>query len=195
MKQKICYNLEGLLKLLNGYKLKVIATAQEDDESAYRSFVKYFTNREDIVDIVEYHSFWTTKVVKFADGTDISLKSSNVNVDDKTILRINTNDIISPELIVNDNYVEATKDLVEWLHTRGISDKELKNIEETFNIYDIVEYPGVPTPIRHDKHWGYSDRTLVLDEREIETVLNGIEDIVLREKIKCILYARVFKKY
>lgn len=195
MKKKICYDLEKLLKILDGYSLKIIPTAEEDEDSSYRSFVKYFTNRDDIVDIVEYYSFWTTKVVKFVDGTQVSLKSSNVNVDDMTLLRINTNDIISPSLIVNDNYVEASKDLLEWLHARGISDELLKNIEETFNIYDTVEYPGVPTPIRHDNCWGYSDKALVLDEREIETVLNGIEDIVLREKIKCILYARVFKKY
>lgn len=194
MKQKTCYNLEGLLALLDGYKLKVITTGKEDEDSAYRSFAKYFTNRDDIVDIIEYYSFWTTKTVKFADGSKISLKSSNVNVDDETILRINTNDVISPEVAINENYVEATKDLIEWLHARGISDDALKNIEETFNIYDTIEYPGVPTPIRYDKYWGYSNRTLVLDEREIETVLNGIEDITLREKIKCILYARVFKK-
>ena len=105
MKQKICYNLARLLNLLDGYNLKVITTAKEDEDCAYRSSAKYFTNRDDIVDIVEFYSFWVTKVVKFADGTKISLKSSNVNVDDKTILRINTNDIISPEVTVNENFV------------------------------------------------------------------------------------------
>ena len=194
MKQKICYNLEGLLALLDEYKLRVISTGKEDEDSAYRSFGKYFAKRDDIVDIINYYSFWTTKTVKFADGTKISLKSNNINVDDETILRINRNDIISPEVFVNENYVEATKDFVEWLHYMGISDEMLKNIEEHFTIYDIVEYPGVPTPIRHNGYWGYSSEHLTLDEREIETVLNGIEDITLREKIKCILYARVFKK-
>lgn len=195
MKQKICYNLARLLNLLDGYNLKVITTAKEDEDSAYRSSAKYFTNREDIVDIVEFYSLWITKVVKFADGTKISLKSSNVNVDDKTILRINTNDIISPEVTVNENFVEATKDLLEWLHSRGISDEQLSSVEESFTIYDVIEYPGVPTPIKHGTYWGYSSEHLRLDEREIATVLNGIEDLVLREKIKVILYARVFKKY
>lgn len=195
MKRKICYNLEKLLTLLPGYKLKVISTAKEDEDSAYRSSAKYFTNRDDIIDIIEFYSFWVTKVVKFADGSKISLKSSNVNVDDKTILRINTNDIISPEVTVNENYVEATKELLEWLHSRGISDEQLSAVEETFTIYDVIEYPGVPTPIKDGKYWGYSSEHLKLDEREIESVLNLIEDIVLREKIKVILYARVFKKH
>lgn len=194
MKKKICYKIENLLYLLNGFSVKTINTLTDDEESAYASMDKYFVSRDDIVAIINYYGLWDSKVLKFTDGTKISMKSNNVNSYDKTIIRINNNNIISPKLIISDDYVEATKDLVEWLNNIGISNETLLTISEEFNIYDEIIYVGVPTPIMHSGHWGYSSEDLVLDEKEIEKVLNSIEDATLREKIKCILYARIFKK-
>ena len=81
-----------------------------------------------------------------------------------------------------------------WLNNLGISDNSLEEIIETYTVYSIIEYPGVSTPSKYRDSWGYSSETLKLDEREIQTVLESIEDELLREKIRCILYARIFKR-
>jgi hypothetical protein len=60
---------------------------------------------------------------------------------------------------------------------------------------EYIEYPGVATPIPTSTgNYAYSNTPLVLTEREIDSVLNGIEDELLRKKIDCILHARVFKR-
>ena len=50
-----------------------------------------------------------------------------------------------------------------------------------------------PPPSKEHGYWSYSSATLVMDEREIEAALNDIDDELLRAKVKCVLYARVFK--
>ena len=131
------------------------------------------------------------------DGNTIHAHSKNVTINgNDDLVRIDCNKYISPSLYVNGNWVEATYELRNWLNAYypNIADDMLKNISQEFTVYDVIEYPGVSTPIKHDSYWGYSSQDLLLDEREIESVLNGIEDELLRKKIECILYARIFKK-
>lgn len=194
MREKICYNYEKLLNLIHGAEIKTISTLKEDEDSAYASMDKYIVFDTNIVSVICYYGLWTSKVIKFADGSKISMKSNNVNSDDKTIIRINNNKLISPKLNISDDYVEATKDLIEWLNNLGITNEQLDSISEKFEVFEIIEYTGVPTPSKFYGSWCYSSEDLKLDEREIKTVLDGIEDEVLREKINCILRARVFKK-
>ena len=132
-------------------------------------------------------------------GEKIKAHSENLNSHDTTLIRVNNNTYISPKIINCDGeYLESTEKLRNWLFQRGITEKQLDEISKVFNIYEDITYYGVSTPeysMYRDKiSWAYSSEPLVLKEQEIESVLNSIDDILLREKIKCILYARVFKK-
>ena len=194
MKERICYRLDLLLALLGGAKIQNIHTVKSGEEYSDTSVASYIVLRDDIVSIQNYYSLWTSQTVVFADGSEIVMRSNNVNSDDESIVRINNNKILSPRLEISDNYVGASKDLDEWLGHLGITKEELLAISKKFEIFETIEYIGVPTPSKLGSCWAYSSENLKLDEREINNVLNSIEDEVLREKIKVILYARVFKR-
>ena len=70
----------------------------------------------------------------------------------------------------------------------------LNKIGEEFEFYHTIEYVGVPNVYVKNGHTVSSSEYLVLNEKDIKTVLDGIEDENLRIKIKEILYARVFKQ-
>ena len=72
---------------------------------------------------------------------------------------------------------------------------DLDKCKKEFNIYETIEFCGVPTPLKQHGYWAYSSETLVMDEKEIREILDDIEDELLREKTKCILYSRVFKRH
>lgn len=194
MKKKVCYKLDSLLRLIPDFHLDKILTIEESEDWSKKNHYAYFVGEQPIKYVYIYYSLWTSMTVYTEDGEKIKILPNNVNSNDLEALRIVKNDIISPRLTINDNYIEVTEKLHEWLNNQGISDKVLETIIETFEVYSIIEFPGVCTPSKHGSSWGYSSENLKLDEREIKTVLDGIEDELLREKIKCIFYARVFKQ-
>ncbi len=193
MRTCLCYNVAELEKLLQGYKLERIKAIIEDEDDSRTSFEYHFVLSD--VDHVHYYtSLFTSMIINMADGTNYRALSDNVNTSDANVLRITNNDIISPKLEISGNYVEATEFLRNWLLERGITENMLNLISKSFTLYRTVTYEGIPSISKGIRGWVYSSTDLVLDEREIEKVLNSIEDELLREKIKSILYARVFKK-
>lgn len=195
MKDLVVYRTAELLSMLSGFELQLICTIHEDEDDAVESYASYLVRRDiGVTAVRHYHSFGTSTTVHFKDSTSASLFADNVNPNEKSWLRINENGFLSPELRVTADHIEVTNPLKAWLKFNGISDDALEAIIERFPVYETIQYPGVPTPERHGKYWGYSSESLVLDEREIQTALDSIEDELLREKIKCVLYARVFKR-
>lgn len=193
MRTCLCYNVAELEKLLQGYKLERIKAIIEDDDGIETSSEYHFV-LSDVEHIHYSTSLFTSMIINMADGTKYEALSDNVNTSDTKIFRINNNIIISPKLVISSNYVEATEVLRNWLLKRGIDDNMLNAISKRFTMYRTVTYEGIPSILKGNNGWMYSSIDLTLDEREIEKVLNSIEDELLREKIKAILYARVFKK-
>lgn len=194
MKTKICYNVEKISKTLedNGYNFVKLCSAKNSECYSKKPECYYFAKPE-VTSIEYYYNFGVTAIIRMKDGNDKRAISSNINPDDKEAIRIDDNDFVSPELTVSDIWVEAVDIVTNWLIKHGVPMDLLESSKKEFTVYETIEYCGVPTPSISHGHWSYSSNTLILDEREIELVLNGIEDEVLREKIKCILYARVFK--
>lgn len=195
MKVKICYNADVLKELLakNGYTLTNLSVINEDEEWSSKTTCYYFAKTE--VESVKYfYSLVTSATVILEDGTQLHMLADNVNANDKEALRIDHNDYISPKFAMDGVWIEARDVMTNWLLDHGISMETLKSNSKEFQIYDVIEYPGVSTPSQSFGSWVYSSKHLVLDEREIETVLNSIEDELLRKKIECILYARIFKR-
>lgn len=194
MDKKICYHKESLLALLPECKIQLVKTNVGSEDYEYAENRPYLVARDDITALRIYHSLWTSTAVYFANNSFKDLYANNVNASDRSLLRVTDNKIISPELQISDSYIGATKDLHEWLINYGLTQEQLDEITEEFTVYHTIEYPGVPDVLISGKHFAYSSNNLKLDEQEIETVLNGIEDKLLREKIRVILYARIFKK-
>ena len=180
--------------MVPNFKIELIQTLHESEDDAKKKGEYHLTNRQDIKNIRYYHSLWTSTTVYFNDGTNQSLYADNVNSKDESLLRVNRNDFLSPAIKISGDYVEFTNELADWLKYNGVKDSDFVEHLEQFTVYESMEYPGVSTPSKHGKYWGYSSETLVLKEEEIKTVLDSIEDELLRKKIECILYARIFKK-
>ena len=195
MKVKICYNTDSIKDLLTkqGYSLVNLPVVNEDEDWSSKTTCYYFSKPE-VKAVKYYYSFVTSATIHLADGTKLTLLADNVNVNDMEALRITNNDYISPKFAIDDVWIEATDTMTNWLVAHGVSIETLKECSKEFQIYDTIEYLGVCTPSKEFGMWSYSSKDLVLDEREIETVLNSIEDELLRKKIECILYARVFKR-
>lgn len=195
MKVKICYNVEKIRQALeeSGYYFVKLPIDEEGEDWGKKSESYYFAKHE-VASIEYYYSFWTSAVLIMKDGTKHKMFSSNVNTRDESLLRIDDNDFVSPKLSINDVWIEASDKVTSWLNEHGVSMELLESAKKEFTIYETVEYYGVPTPSKSHGYWGYSSETLVLDEKEIEVALNSIEDELLRKKIECILYARVFKR-
>lgn len=194
MKQCFCFQTDSLLKMVPNFKIELIQTLHESEDDAKKKGEYHLTNRQDIKTIRYYHSLWTSTTVYFNDGTNQSLYADNVNSKDESLLRVNRNDFLSPAIKISGDYVEFTNELADWLKYNGVKDSDFVEHLEQFTVYESMEYPGVSTPSKHGKYWGYSSETLVLKEEEIKTVLDSIDDELLRKKIECILYARIFKK-
>lgn len=194
MKIKICYNVEKIQQVLeeNGYHFVKLPVVHEGEEWGKKADRYYFAKAE-VASIEYYYGLWTSAMIKMHDGGTQKMFSSNINSNDESLLRIENNDFVSPELKVNDVWIEAVDEVTNWLIKHGASMDLLESSKKEFAIYETIEYCGVSTPSKSHGYWAYSSDTLVLDEREIEEVLNSIEDELLRKKIECILYARVFK--
>ena len=196
MKVKICYKVEEIKKYLEaeGYVFAKIPVVEEDEDWPNKSYDAYYFAKPEVLSIRYWLSFGTTASINLIDGSFIRAYGSNIKSNDKSVVDLNNNDWISPKLTFNGEYVESTCVVLQWLLDHGISDKELESCSKEFHLYDTIVYNGVPTPQKSNGSWVYSSEPLVLDEREIETILNDIEDELLRRKVKCILYARVFNK-
>lgn len=202
MKKKICYKTENLLALIPNYEFKSIKTYYYHEDGDYNKEEFYLVNSRYKIEKIEisYGIFSPSVYVDFVDFKDnscnhIQLFYDNVNSNDNTLIRIHNNSIISPKLISSDSYIEATESLVEWLKNLGVSEDSLNELSEEFEIYHTIEYVGVPNVYVKNGYTVSSSENLVLNEKDINTVLNGIEDKNLRIKIKEILYARVFKRW
>ena len=195
MKECICYNIEKLLQLLPGFQLKAISVVHEDEDDSQYSTEHYLTSRDNIERIEYYHSLGTSISVKYSDNSAESLFGRNFSIAGQLTPQMGQNYFLSPRVNVNADYVEATSDLLAWLQYNGVEEEALSEISDTLAVYEIVDYPGVPTPFKRREHWVYSSEDLRLEEREIQTALASIEDELLRRKIECILYARVFKRH
>lgn len=200
MLKKICYETKNLLALIPNYELKSIKTHYYDEDGDYDKEEFYIVNnRYEIKKIKFSYGIFSSVYVDFVDFKDnscnhIQLFSENVNSNDNTLIRIHNNSIISPKLISSEGYIEATESLIKWLKNLGVSEDSLNKINEEFDVYHTIEYFGVPDVYVDEKNrvWNTSEN-LVLNEKDINTVLDGIKDKNLRAKIKHILYARVFK--
>lgn len=202
MKKIICYSIEKLLGILPNHQFRRVNYVKEGDE--------YYSKGERLLfappNVCSVHVwlglFGDSMTISLTNGEEIELHSHNVNVDDKTLLRVGKTQYLSPDLIfVNNDWVEASQDLIEWIHKYAVLSDDVSNLDEyldqisrSYVIEEEITYDGVPSPCKHGSHWGYSSNPLVLRESEIDQVLNGISDELLREKINCILHARIFKK-
>ena len=200
MKTKIYYKKQELEKLLVGYKIVHIPinNSSEDYDKSRAGY--YISNRDDIIKINLNHSLWTEMILIFKNGKRECLYGDNVNTSDVSIMRINYNNIISPEIQMNECFIKKTEELRNWLvDIAKVDINKLCNIEVKFDIYDIIQYPGVGTPVfvggslGNNKVIGISSETLKLSEFEIKEVLESIQDKLLREKINQILHANVFR--
>ena len=193
MKTKVCYDVHYLIPRLNknGYEFSHL-DVYEDSEDWERDTKSYYFAKPEVKKLAYYYSFGTTASIYLSDGTKIRGLGNNVTTKEPHV-KLHNNDYVSPRLVVSDNWVESTEDVMAWLLNHGITNAELEACKQEFTIYETIEYCGVCTPLKYDDSWAWSSETLILDEKEIETVLNDIEDELLREKIRCILYARVFK--
>lgn len=196
MKIKICYNADVLKELLakQGYNLVNLDIVNEDEEWGSSNATSFYFAKPEVKSVNYFYSFITSATLILNSGTKLHMLADNVNVNDKEALRIDHNDYISPKFSMNGVWIEARDVITNWLLDHSVDMEILKANSKEFQIYDIIEYPGVSTPSNEFGSWSYSSEHLVLDEREIEVVLNNIEDELLRKKIECILYARVFKR-
>lgn len=196
MLKKICYKTKNLLSLIPNYELKSIKTHYYNEDGDYDKEEFYLVNNNYKIKRITTtcSPFCFGPTVYFEDNSCVELFYENVNSEDDTLIRVHNNSIISPKLISSEGYIEATAPLIKWLKNLSVSEDSLNKINEEFDVYRTIEYFGVPNVYVDEKNrvWNTSEN-LVLNEKDINIVLDGIEDKNLRAKIKQILYARVFK--
>ena len=195
MLKKICYKTKNLLALIPNYELKSIKTHYYDEDGDYDKEEFYLVNNNYKIKRVTTtcSPLCSGPTVYFENNSCVELYYENVNSKDNTLIRVHNNSIISPKLISSEGYIEATDSLVKWLKNLNVSEDSLNKINEEFDVYHTIEYFGVTNVYVKNGYTVSSSENLVLNEKDINTVLDGIEDKNLRAKIKQILYARVFK--
>ena len=196
MKTKLCININKLMPYMKDYALRRIDTTW-DDEDYCRKYSNYYIAKNNVESVfICAGTFSKTMILSLSDNKKVELWGSNINTHDKTLLRIDETEYLSPELLVNGDLVELTPALIKWLNKIfKFTEYQLEAMSEKFVIDEEIEYPGVCTPVKCGSGWGYSSTPLVLKTSEIENVLNSIDDEELKRKIECVLTARVFKKH
>lgn len=194
MRTNICYDLRELAPKLvsNGYVYGSLTIKEEDEEWPSHESQAYYFHKPEVERVSYFYGFGTSASIELKDGSRIKGLGNNITSNTEYV-KLSDNDYISPKLRVSDYWLESTKEVVAWLIKHGITMDELESCKQEFTIYETIEYYGVPTPSKEHGYWSYSSETLVMDEREIEAALNDIDDELLRAKVKCVLYARVFK--
>lgn len=192
MKKTICYYRNKLESLLNRHTLKTGDYFSEEDYSEPTKYSKMYFISPDVESVEEYSGlFSNSMMIKLQDGSVIEALGDNINVDDTEQLRINHNPYCSPYILCDNFWIEASDKFNAWIHQfyPEINAAQLQEISREFNIFEVYEYPGVSTPMR-DRSGEiniFSSKNLILDEREIDTALNSIQDDMLRAKIRAIL--------
>lgn len=190
-----CYKANELIKLL-GNNFRIVDEKVQDNFSDWctgdvdtenvNKF--YITNRDDIKKIVEWHGLWTEIVVELTDNTEVNLHSSNINSQDKSLIRIIENDFFSPSFKRQENYILANNDLDKWLSYNGIIQKQLEAISVDFSLYPTYIYKDIYEPIiKNGDICGYHCQNMRLSEDKIDKALADIKDIEMRLKIEKIL--------
>ena len=195
MKTKIMYDTVALLEILadQNYEFVKLPIKRESEDDYSEGHAYYFAKPE--VDRIDYwFSMGETAVIYLKDGRGIQGLGSYVVSQKDDWVKLHDNDYISPKIKYDGRYIESTEQLNVWLLKHGVSQEELEDCSHEETLYETVKYEGVPTHRRSYGNWAYSSEDLVLDEREIEEALHDIKDDLLRKKIECILYARVFKR-
>lgn len=199
MNTRVGYNIKVLRdKLFPCHVFKQILT-EHDSEEHYREERAWYLAYPELTRVRFYHSCFSDSQTLYSDeGEELHALSKNVNSYDKAIHRINKLRRISPKLVMIDEvYAEATPELVEWLHTYFVTDymvegetvdSILSAASITFRIDYTVEFKGVWTPIQDERGgWYHSSKDLQLSGKEVETILDQIEDETLSKKIEAIL--------
>ena len=198
MNKRIGYNVKALVdKLFPCHVFKQILT-EHDSEEHYREERAWYISYPELNRVRFYHSCFSDSQTLYSDeGEELHALSKNVNSDDPSIHRINKLRRISPKLVMIDEvYAEATPELIEWIHTYFVTDymvdgetvdSILSAISRTFKIDYTVEFEGVWTPVSHDRGgWFHSSKSLQLSGKEIDTILDQIEDELLSKKVEAI---------
>ena len=190
-----CYKVKELLELL-GNDFRIINEKVEENwcdwccggNDVEKTNKFYLTKRNDIKEIVEWHGLWLDIVVKLLDETSLKLHSSNINSDDKTLLRINTNNFLSPAFKRQNDYILANKDLDEWLLYNGVTEEGLDAIVVEFCLYPTFVYKDIYEPIiRNEEITGSYCTSMKIKENEIDKALKDIKDVQMRLKIERVL--------
>ena len=195
MKRCLLYNKDSVLRELSDFHLVDVKVHEYDEEygDSITDQVR-LTNQAEIVSFKTSWGFGRSDTVEFKDTEGNILIAESIKYVNKEVIKVK--DIISPKIkIVDEEYIERTSELVDWLTYNGVDVDKLDGEAKEVTLYDTIEYIGVNDVSISGKYWSYSSENLVLDEREINLVLNGIEDKLLRKKIESILYARVFKRH
>ena len=195
MKTKIMYDTVALLEILadQEYDFIKLPIKKESEDDCKESYAYYFAKPE--VDRVDYwFCMGETAIIYLNDGRAIQGLGRYVTSNKKDWVELYNNDYISPPVKYNGRYIESTEQLNVWLLKHGVSQEKLEDCSHEETLYESIKYEGIPTPRRSFGNWAYSSEDLVLDEREIEEALHDIKDDLIRKKIECVLYARVFKR-
>ena len=192
------YSIETLQEKIPGFRLIEITNHQYDEDNGdYRTEEFRLTNQSNIERLHTSYGFGRWESVEYIDEDGNKHKVHNVKFSGEPVDTIKVRDILSPRLKIHDRkYIEKTSEFVTWLEYIKADIEELDKDAIEIKHYDQIEYAGISdvSICKHGGYFSYSSENLVLDEREIESVLNGIDDILLRKKIESILYARVFKR-
>lgn len=209
MKKQTTLNINILLPILekHGYTLRQIPCKYDFGADGEKSTVEWYFAKANVKSIDYWYVFGERAQINLGKSSPTSIRADADNVATYDYAgnmhpKLSNNDYISPRLSRSDDYIGNNEKVQNWLLSHGCTPEDLNLATYEQTIYESVTYPGVPTPYLSNaginncevsSYFLYDTEDLVLDEREIEVVLNSIQDKVLKEKIKLILYARVFK--
>lgn len=148
--------------------------------------------RLDDMDIVRiYENLWTTvTIVDCLNNQLLEMYSSNVNFEDKDVIRIRTNDVCSPSFEIVGNNVILNNCLKDWLEYNNIEYKDIMTESEIYEKYEIDMFK--PLLDEENNVIGYtSAEPFIIGEAELEKSLSEISDKKLAAYIRYIIKGRV----
>ena len=195
MRTSLIYPIEEVLKRLPGFHLVTVTNHHYHEDGDWDTYETRLTNQPEIVKVKTQYGFGVWENAEYINAEGKKMYADGASYVNERPDRVKVYEIISPKVNILNDYIERTSNLEKWLIRHNVDISELDELAQEYKIYDTIEYPGVSdVSLTKSGHWCHSSENLVLDEREIEFVLNGIADKVLRKKIDGILYARVFKR-
>lgn len=184
MKYKICYEIDKLLPHITEYEFKNIPHIIESDCMGETNY--------------HYH-FVKCNVLRINTNLELSPGYPCIIFNDQTIKELNhyekemtanDNPYASPSLIVRGNTIEATDSITTWLL------KYCPNINETILESSKCNLEITESVLYSETLIGYNDdlkEDIILSENDIENILSCIEDDIIKNKLKKILYAKIWK--